>query len=206
MTAFEQRLANIESELSAKCDENDVRRIVSEEIKKTTVEPLTTPIIVQEDQTTVTSVITEINVRKTRKNNLMVHGIKESNSQATEERKEHDLQVLKDIAATCKVNIDEFKTNKLGKFDKERATRPLLVSSDNPDLKIAILKNAHQLKGEESKFDKITLSHDMTRTERQEDKKLYEEAKEMEIKSKGNVLYKVRGPPGARRIIKLQKE
>jgi hypothetical protein len=34
MTAFEQRLANIESELSAKCDENDVRRIVSEEIKK----------------------------------------------------------------------------------------------------------------------------------------------------------------------------
>ena len=145
-------------------------------------------------------------MRKTRKNNLMVHGIKESNSQATEERKEHDLQVLKDIAATCKVNIDEFKTNKLGKFDKERATRPLLVSSDNPDLKIAILKNAHQLKGEESKFDKITLSHDMTRTERQEDKKLYEEAKEMEIKSKGNVLYKVRGPPGARRIIKLQKE
>ena len=34
MTAFEQRLANIESELSAKCDENDVRRIVNEEIKK----------------------------------------------------------------------------------------------------------------------------------------------------------------------------
>ena len=53
MTAFEQRLANIESELSAKCDENDVRRIVNEEIKKTTVEPLTTPIIVHEDQTTV---------------------------------------------------------------------------------------------------------------------------------------------------------
>ena len=34
MTAFEQRLANIESELSAQCDEHDVRRIVNEEIKK----------------------------------------------------------------------------------------------------------------------------------------------------------------------------
>ena len=119
MTAFEQRLANIESELSAKCDEHDVRRIVNEEIKKkNTVEPLTTPIIVQENQTTVTSVIKEINVRKTRKNNLIVHGIKESNSQATEERKEHDLQVLKDIAATCKVNIDEFKSNKLVRLGK----------------------------------------------------------------------------------------
>jgi hypothetical protein len=64
------------------------------------------------------------------------------------------------------------------------------VSSDNPDLKIAILKNAHKQKGEESKFDKITLSHDMTRTERQEDKKLYKEAKEMEKKSKGHFLCK----------------
>ena len=65
MTAFEQRLANIESELSTKCDDNEVRRIVNEEIikHKTTVEPLTTPITVQEDQTTVTSVITEINER-----------------------------------------------------------------------------------------------------------------------------------------------
>ena len=34
------------------------------------------------------------------------------------------------------------------------------------------MKNTHKLKGEESKFDKITLSHDMTRTERQEDNKL----------------------------------
>ena len=57
-------------------------------------------------------------MRKTRKNNLIVHGIKESNSQATEERKEHDLQVLKDIAATCKVNIDEFKSNKLVRLGK----------------------------------------------------------------------------------------
>ena len=46
----------------------------------------------------------------------------------------------------------------------------------------------------------------MTRTERQEDKKLYKEAKEMEKKSKGHFLCKVRGPPGARRIIKVQNE
>jgi len=76
------------------------------------------PKIVQEDQTTVTSVITDINERKTRKNNLIVHGIKESNSQATEERKEYDLQVLKDIASTCEVNIDEFKINKLVRLGK----------------------------------------------------------------------------------------
>ena len=44
---------------------------------------------------------------------------------------------MNDIAKQCEVNIEEFRTGKiirLGKFDKERAKRPLLIQCDDINL------------------------------------------------------------------------
>ena len=44
----------------------------------------------------------------------------------------------------------------------------------------------------------------MTKSEREEEKKLFADAKNLEQKGQGTFIYKVRGPPGARRVVKLK--
>jgi len=51
-----------------------------------------------EPKTTVTSVITEINERKNRRNNLIIHGTEECISENKQERIHHDQELVNDIA------------------------------------------------------------------------------------------------------------
>ena len=44
----------------------------------------------------------------------------------------------------------------------------------------------------------------MTKLEREEGKQMYEKAKEMSNQSQGKYLYRVRGPPWSRKIVKLE--
>lgn len=149
-------------------------------------------------------------MRETReKNNLIIYGIDECNSQDKEERKEKDANVLRDIANKCDINIDNYKITKiirLGKYDKERNKRPMLIQSDTSQFKIDILKNAHKLKGEDKEFEDIAMCHDMTKTEREEERRLFKEAKKITAENQEKEIYKVRGPPGARRVVKITEE
>lgn len=205
---FEQRLHFLETEIQTKCDEDTVRKIVRQElVNNNQVDTNAAPILPQAANNSVTSVISELNERKSRKNNLIIYGTKECNSENVEERKDFDLELLTDIAQNCEVDLNTYNIGKLrriGKFDKDKAHRPLLIQSETPDFKIAVLRNASKLKGTDKKYNTISLSHDMTKSEREEEKKLFAEAKEKEKKSQGKFTFKVRGPPGARRIIRVQ--
>lgn len=203
---FEQRMAAIEKDMLTKCNESDVRKIVQEELKSKPTTEIMYPNGVVHPETTVTEVISEINERNSRKNNLILYGIEECNSQDTEERKENDANVLREIASKCDIKLENYRINKivrLGKYDKEKNKRPMLIQCDTPQLKIDILKNAHKLKGEDSEFDDIAMSHDMTKTEREEERRLFSEAKKLTAQTHGKETYKVRGPPGARRVVKI---
>ena len=68
-------------------------------------------------------------------------------------------------------------TRRLGK--KGNNPRPLLVSYDTPDAKTGVMRNLHKLKASPPPFDNISIRHDMSKTEREREKKLQEEAKLM---------------------------
>ena len=73
---------------------------------------------------TVTTVIDELNERKKREKNLLIFGLKENVSEISQETEEHDteniLQLYNDAKITLeRVNIQ--KTQRLGKFDKEKS-------------------------------------------------------------------------------------
>jgi hypothetical protein len=56
------------------------------------------------------------------------------------------------------------------------------------------------------KYENVSVSNDLTQTEREMEKKLWSEAKRQQISDvSGDYMYKVRGPPWARRIVKIKK-
>ena len=68
-----------------------------------------------------------------------------------------------------------------------------------------LLRRFHHIR-ENDKFKNIKIDHDKTKQEREESKKLYEEAKRQEAADKsGEYLYRVRGPPWERKIRKIRK-
>jgi len=72
-------------------------------------------------------------------------------------------------------------------------------------IKNLIMESLYKLKHAESKFKGIIIAHDMTRTEREECKKLVAEAKTLGAQdNSGEYLYRVRGIPGKMRIIKIK--
>jgi len=64
-----------------------------------------------------------------------------------------------------------------------------------------------RLKGIDAKFKGITVLHDMTKNERDDCKKLVDEAKQKEIQDVlGEWIYRVWGPPGQTRLISIKKK
>ncbi|VDI00954.1 Hypothetical predicted protein [Mytilus galloprovincialis] len=172
------------------CIETKEYYIRQELVNNNQVDTNAAPILPQAANNSVTSVISELNERKSRKNNLIIYGTKECNSENVEERKDFDLELLTDIAQNCEVDLNTYNIGKLrriGKFDKDKAHRPLLFQSETP-----VLRNTSKLKGTDKKYNTLSLSHDMTKSEREEEKKLFAEAKEKEKKSQGKFTFKVR--------------
>ena len=215
MKHFEARVSVIESEMATKCDEGQVRVLVRDELKKVNPnmkvnEDLAASYTGNETEgTVVTSVMSEINERKQRENNLVIYGVAECDSENREERMKYDKGMVKNIGATCEVDIgdeDIGKVVRLGKFNREKPNRPLLVSFKATSTKRNIFKGARNLKEEESEFAGIRIANDLTKAERENEKQLYAKAKEMQKEDSGDYIYKVRGPPWARRVAKIRPE
>jgi len=214
MSALETRLGNVESEVKTKCDANQVRDIVNEEITKTaptiaSTEPSGATPVKNNQDANVAAVMSEIQERKNRESNLVIYGVEERESVSREERLDHDTEQTMDILNTCETTIQAKELKKiirLGRYDKEKKEiRPLLVTLQEPEKKANIFKGAHKLKTTE-KWKDIQLANDLTKAERENEKTLHAKAKEMQKNCQSGCKYKVRGPPWARRITKTQPE
>jgi hypothetical protein len=104
MGNYEQRISDIESEMNKKCDEPRVREIVKEELELNSCnEPMAKKIVEeviagegknlqtehnewkrQPKIETITTVIDELNERKTRETNLLIFGLKENVSEISQ--------------------------------------------------------------------------------------------------------------------------
>ena len=68
------------------------------------------------------------------------------------------------------------------------------------------MESLSKLKQSEQKFRQIVITHDMIKAEREQCKKLVAEARAMATDdTSGEYIYRVRGPPGDMKILKLRK-
>jgi len=72
-------------------------------------------------------------------------------------------------------------------------TRPLMIQLAGYNCKNLIMESLYKLRHAESKFKKIIVAHDMTKTERAECKRLVAEAKSLaDTDSSGDYIYRVK--------------
>lgn len=211
---YVNRITQLETTVIEKCDETRVREIIKDELGKVennedTIDGDTQNIRSKTvKKEAVTIVIDEMNERKSRENNLIIFGFYENQSEVRQERIDHDIQQVKELYKACKIQLDTTsikKTGRLGKFNNEKRDRPLLVTLSSVESKLVLFKNIHRIR-ELTEYEKVNVSNDLTKAEREKEKQLWQEAKKLQLNDKsGDFIYKVRGPPWTRRVTKLNK-
>ena len=213
MKAYEQRISKLESDMQDKCGEERVRTIVKEEIsgqKALIGEQSGSGLAIAKENgdDVITSVFTEINERKQRENNIVVHGIPEMDSESAGERVSHDRRQIADILQTCTGSSDSklvVKVNRLGKYDSENPKRPILATLSDSGTKRKLFQNIRKLGDAGPMYKEVRISNDFTKAEREQERKLVGEMKELQSQESGDFVYRIRGPPWARKIVKLKK-
>ena len=108
---------------------------------------------------------------------------------------------------------EEIDKNEIGKlfrlgkreYDGSEASRPLLVEFIHGSTKNFIMQNINKLRSI-GDYSKVVISHDMPKLERQECKRLVQEAKQRQSDdTSGEFIYRVRGLPGQLKIVKIKK-
>lgn len=213
MLNYESRISKLEEDMQTKCNEARVREIVQEELKSgeedgnsNNAGQVTTK--GSKPPETVESVLTELNERKARENNIVIYGVQEIITEDDKERKHHDDMKVNNILETCKIpTTEENKVTKIvriGKFDKDKAKRPMLVTFKNNATKGKLFKNIRFL-GSKEELKHVSIGNDLTRNEREQEAALRNEAKRLSEEASGECQYRVRGPPWARKIVKVEK-
>ena len=98
----------------------------------------------------------------------------------------------------CKIKFNENDISKIIRLGKvtEDKERPLLVTISEEIKKREIFRNLNKIRDAGSPFNKVTITHDMTKKQKEELKIKIETAKEMEQKDNSDeYMYRVRGPP-----------
>lgn len=142
--------------------------------------------------------------RENRSHNIIIYRIPEAGT--SEERAKADksfcLQLLNEVLEVDAYE-NEFKLIRLGKRDLD--TRPLMVQFREKTLKNRVMECLHKLKNADPKFKEISITHDFTASERAECKTLVAQAKQKQTEETGEYLWRVRGPPGQLKLVKLRK-
>ena len=143
--------------------------------------------------------------KEARTKNIIIYRIPEVDNR--EELQSHDksfcVELFHNILDTDVAEEDIVKCFRLGK--KGTTARPLLIQFREKAQKNKVMESLNKLKGASDKFRNISITHDMTKSERETCRKLVEEAKEHQSKESGEFLWRVRGLPGMMKVIKIVK-
>ena len=115
---------------------------------------------------------------------------------------EADVSKLSNVVRLSKRNKEEVN-------NEDSKPRPVKVALTEADKKYRIMKNLSRIKETpmESPFRKMSVTHDMSKSEREINKQKVLEAKAMNEQDKsGKIKYIVKGPPWERKIIKVKKK
>jgi len=148
--------------------------------------------------------------KENRAKNIIIYRAPESKEQRFEERQKEDktfcLSLIRNgLEMDCEA-VEIKRTLRLGKRSEDATFgRPLLVEFNSRAIKNEIMENMNKLRNADDVFKQLSVANDMTQKERQQCKTLVEQAKRKEETEPGNFIYRVRGLPGAMRIVKIQK-
>ena len=145
--------------------------------------------------------------KEARRNNIVLYRVPESDASKAEDRNRTDisfcLSFFNNALNSGVMEEDLQHVFRLGA--RGETPRPLLVQLSSHHLKNVIMESLYRLKQAEHKFKSVIVSHDLTKSEREECKKLVEEAKELtKQNSSGEFTFRVRGPPGKMKIVKIR--
>lgn len=208
---LEHNLGSYRSEL------DEVKEVIGEIKSFSTAK---TPDWQRTDPISPTSVITqatkEVQSRVDRRNNILVFNVPESDSNIKDQVVKNDTDVFLEMCNIVEADVQENDIGylkRIGKKNQKRiikgeektVPRPLLITLCNENVKHKVMKNVHKLRNADEKYSLMSVKHDMTQEEREQDKKLRAEAKDKQEKDKtGNFLYLVRGMPWERHIQKIK--
>ena len=150
----------------------------------------------------------ELKQRELRKNNMIIFKLDEPDTNLKEERAKLDVEAI--VKMCSEIGVDEFTkediitTTRLGKKSENVTPRPLLVKLKEAKVKKELFMRLQTL-AEVDEYKDVSVNHDLTMKQRQEYKKLCQEASKKENDdNSGKWRYRVRGPPWAWHIKRIQ--
>ena len=206
---FEARVAAFEGQIASKVDEKQVREIV---------ENITTDSIIKEPPTqsheAVLATVKDCRDSINREANFIMFRVEECDSEEAIERKEYDTKFVNDFLHCIDAGeVEVARVTRIGvrSKNKDNKDRPIKVTCVNPEQKREVMRKVANLKyipeglAQES-FKKVSVTHDMSKAERQVNKLKLSEAKLKTANDNqdGKFVYKVRGPPWNRRTVRLR--
>jgi len=150
----------------------------------------------------------EVKDMEDRSNNMILYRVPENPPGNYDEIIKHDtdfcLDMCRDVFGLDMQSDDVTRVYRLGK--RGESPRPMLVRLSSRPLKNRIMESTFKLKNAEDKYKGVIIAHDMTKQQREECKKLVQEAKDRESQDpSGEYIYRVRGAPEEMKIVKIRK-
>ena len=147
-----------------------------------------------------------------RKRNIIIYRVPEKKTSDIVQRKTSDAVFVRDLMdGVFDMKLDEQdieKMYRLGRWSEDKI-RPLLVSFKCHEQKQHVMENLRNLKQPIEKFRGISVSHDRHPKEREEIKRLLQEAKEEHINTASddveNYKFIVVGQAQRRKVIKVKR-
>lgn len=228
MTALKDRVDKLETDMQEmkkkmknKVDKNSIKSIVGDSLEDDDLSEKMNDIIESKvdnelaarnlgeiNKTQISEAITgsvqeELEKQK-RKNNIIIHGMKETHAPEDGDVETEPNDLAK-VVKILKITDPELKEGDLGACERigqpqPGKNRPIIIEIKKAQAKTKIMKNLGNLGG---KGLGISIVNDLTHTQREEQKKLVEEAKHREESGDGK--YRVVGPPGKMKLIKAKE-
>ena len=192
--------AEVERVVKGEVD-REVKKRKIDETHKTIVSPRT-------QQRNIETTVQELRERDEKKPNMIIFNVPEPQTNLKEHRMAADKVTFISICKSIDVELKPEKVymaDRLGK-KREDGTRPMLIKLTDHTMKGTIFKNTAKLTQENNEFKNISMTNDLTKLQREQNKKLREEAKDKtEAEKEGKYYYKVVGPPWARKVTRVEK-
>ena len=206
------RIAKMEGELKTRVTRDEVKDLIAEHFTGKQTESGTLKSNMHEDvSTTIENHSTEQEMKETRKLNIIIHNIPEGpiTDSESQEEKETDKEYLTGLASVLEIPDAEIsKSVRLGKVPENQSNpRPMKISFSSGKSKKVFMSKLGKLAFAPDKFKKVSVCHDMTQEEREQNRKLVVEAKNLNgQESTGKWIHRVIGLPGQRKIVRMEKK
>jgi len=110
------------------------------------------------------------------RNNVILYKVPEANAARGEERNKQDVtfcvQLFNNGMHVGLAEEDFINVFRLGRINESGAPRPLMVQLASYNIKNLIMESLYKLRHAEQKYRSVVVTHDMTKTEREECKQV----------------------------------